>query len=141
MSFYVVWNKDTSMIEQGNKIYFPDEQYEAQANELGQNFFKAHATETYSFEDYYAPNGVIAPRPDMNILLDSDRIQSGDKGAAIFSGLPRPVTWHLICMGMIVHTDTSTKGGLEVQVPVPGLYTVRFEKLPYKRSDFTFEAV
>lgn len=141
MSFWVVWDKETGRIDQGNKIYFPDEQYEAAAKELGQLCFKASDTEVFNPDFWFAPEGLMTSRPPMNILLNSNRIQCGDKGAAVFEGLPKPVKWHLVCMGMIVHTDQSTKGKLEVQVPVPGLYEVRFDQWPYQESRFTFEAV
>jgi hypothetical protein len=135
---FVSYNQDGS-IHQANKVYDP-RGYGKLLNEVEHRFVtsKQHAGPVNP-EHWLVQKGFLTERPDMPITISKTTVKAGSSDSAVFKGIPKGAKFDIHTMGVLVWQESSEEE-LEVSVPVPCIYKVRFHLWPYKTFEASIEA-
>ena len=142
--FYGIYD-ETGKILQGNKIYFPEDQYEKAVNDLGQKFVKRKNTEMLSPDEYWVKAGRFSKRPTMFVTVSSRIVKAGGVDAAVLRGCPVGAKWALMLLDLkeapaIAHGVVDDPD-MEFPFDTPGRYAVVFDRWPYRTLKIDIEAV
>lgn len=143
--FYAVYNPDTGRIDQANKIFddVSDGRVEDLMRDMGQKWVSHPEMNLVSPELWYVDTKkvVLTERKPLEIVVDRTVIKAGDNDAAIFTNIPKGAKLLTICGTSIIHNLVMPETSLELSIPVPCTYKVRFEFWPYRNAEFEVEAV
>jgi hypothetical protein len=138
--FYAVYD-ETGRIVQGNKIYFPEVDYEKAAGELGHKFVKRGDIETLSPDEWWVRLEKIKKRPSMLILVSATKIKAGGVDFAVLRGAPQGAKLDVTAAGGLSIFSGAATSEIEIDIPVPCTYRVQIELWPYKTFIVEIEAL
>jgi hypothetical protein len=85
----------------------------------------------------YIVNGVVQPKQQMPLVIDTSQIDADGIDEATITGIPSGVTveWP------DGQSDTVTDGEIRFSVDLAGIYIFRFTAVPYLDKEITVEAI
>jgi hypothetical protein len=85
----------------------------------------------------YIVNGVVQPKQQMPLVIDTSQIDADGIDEATITGIPSGITveWP------DGQSDTVTDGEIRFSVDLAGTYTFRFTAVPYLDQEITIEAI
>jgi hypothetical protein len=125
---------------QSNKV-FDHQGYDKLLSERGYKFVAVDSARVLSLDDWRVSNGELVKIEDMAIEVARTTIKAGESDAAVFSGLPQPCSMEVWVLGQVLIRETVVDGSVDLSVPVPGFYKVRFAQWPWRPKEFQIEAV
>ena len=136
---YAVYDDD-GRITQANQVYDPNPDLEPLMRDLGQKWVKEDRA-LVSPDHWYVAQEQLALRPMMPITLSKRTIQAGGNDSAVLAGIPRKARCTVRTGSYVIHNVTMEDDELEIAIPLPCIYAVRFELWPYRDAEFAIEAV
>lgn len=140
MTAYSVFNEDTGQITISNKVY--DDGDGAYGRVLAEREMKfiGHETPNHAqLERHYVWQGELSERPHMFARIDRLKIGIGESAGAVITNVPNDATLTIAASGIQFFHEQVSGTRIDLCAPVPGIYTVRIQKWPYR--DFTAEIV
>ena len=94
-------------------------------------------TEIVGDSSHYVVDGVVQPKQQMPLVIDTSQIDADGIDEATITGIPSGVTveWP------DGQSDTVTDGEIRFSVDLPGTYTFQFTAIPYLDKEVTIEAI
>lgn len=147
MTEYHVFRPDGS-IEQALKIFDLPQNYDNLLNERSLSFVKTNTGQLASHEHWMVDvkTNQLTERPVMPITVNKTIIQAGDTDSALFTGIPKGVTYSISAAGAQIYPIPGQNAildgdELEISIPVPCTYTVTLNLWPFKTFVQQIQAV
>lgn len=146
---YVVYD-ESGRITQGSQLYHHDYAgTEKIMHDLGQRFFKERRTLVSPDECYVAlkeryaglPRPKLRMRSEMPITVSTTTIRAGTNDAAIFRNIPKGAQCTISAAGSSLYDIVMQDDELELGIPVPCTYWVKFSLWPRRDAVFEIKAV
>jgi hypothetical protein len=137
---YAVYD-ESGRITQGNQLFHDDYAgTEKIMRDLGQQWVKEDRR-LVSPDEWYIASDTLAERPVMAITLSAKTVRAGTSDAAVFLGIPKGARCDVGSGGNSVYNIVMDDHELEISIPVPCIYRVKFSLWPYRDALFEVEAV
>ncbi|MGB3042439.1 MAG: hypothetical protein WBB98_04565 [Xanthobacteraceae bacterium] len=137
---YAVYDS-VGRITQGSELFH--EEYaktESIMHDLGQVWVK-ESRSLVSPDEWYVAKRALTERPVMQISLSTKTIRAGTSDAAVFLGIPKGARCDVASGGNSIYSLAMDDPELEISIPVPCIYRVKFSLWPYRDALFEIEAV
>ena len=127
-------------ILQGNQVYDVSVDLEPKMRDLGQTFIKEDRR-LVSPDEWYVASETLTERPTMAITQSAKTIRAGTSDASVFLSIPKGARCNVSSGGNGVYNIVMDDEELEISIPVPCVYQVKFSLWPYRDASFEIEAV
>lgn len=136
---YAVYD-ETGRITQANQVYDPNPKLEPIMRDLGQVWVKADRS-LVSPDEWFVVREQLRERPSMSVLQSKRTIKAGGNDSAVLTGIPRGARCVVSSSAHALYNVVMDDDELEVLIPVPCIYTIKFTLWPFRDAVFEVEAV
>jgi len=145
---YAVYD-ESGRITQANQVYGADPKLEPMMRDLGQTFVKDNRS-LVSPDHWYVslkprhcgpPRARLRERSTMPITQSATTIRAGGKESVVFRNIRKGARCTISSGGYGLYDLTMEDEELEISIPVPCIYQVKFTLWPHREQTFKVEAV
>ena len=123
---------DDGRITQSNTVY-DHKGYDKILQDHGyKQFVQVKENTPHNHDHHFVIGGQVSNRPPMPITLSKTTVKAGGADHAVITGIIPGSKLTIITGGIKLFNEAITDAQIEINIPVPCIYQLIFEKWPYK---------